>query len=99
MTLKAEESARQLGQEMQSSMENDQNLKGEGAQPKNEENGTESAAAKACSQAVYGLDKLLSNDEEQPQPLRHRSKALRALDFAGTVLVLQPSKPFPPFHL
>ena len=42
-----------------------------------------SLAAMACSQAVDGLDKLLSIEQPLPQPLRHRSKALRALDFAG----------------
>ena len=42
-----------------------------------------SLAARACSQAVDGLDKLLSNEQPLSQPLRHRSKALRALDLAG----------------
>ena len=41
-----------------------------------------SAAARACGQAVDGLDKLLGENEQQSQP-QHRRKALRALDFAG----------------
>ena len=46
-----------------------------------------SVAATACSQALDGLGKLLSTDEQQSQPLRHRSKALRALSFAGMAFV------------
>ena len=45
-----------------------------------------SLAARACSQAVDGLDKLFSNEQPLSQPLRHRSKALRALDFAGVYM-------------
>ena len=41
-----------------------------------------SAAARACGQAVDGLDKLLGENEQQSQP-QHRRKALRALEFAG----------------
>ncbi len=42
-----------------------------------------SLAARACSQALDSLDKLSSNEQLFSQPLRHRSKALRALDLAG----------------
>ena len=63
----------------------EQILDGEGAAD-TVESRSKSVAATACSQALDGLDKLLSTDEQQSQPLRHRSKALRALDIAGKVL-------------
>ena len=67
---------------MQSDMAAERPLNGEGEAERVKER-TQSAAARACSQAVDGLDKLLSTEEQKSQPLRHRSKALRALDFAG----------------
>lgn len=68
---------------MQSEMEAERALNGEG-EVDTVKGRSKSAAARACSQAVDGLDKLLGTDQQQSQPL-HRSKALRALDFAGVV--------------
>lgn len=80
---KALDSARDSDQDMQSDMAAERSLNGE-EETERAEQRTQSAAARACSQAVDGLDKLLSTDAQKSQPLRHRSKALRALDFAGT---------------
>ena len=78
----AVDSALDSGQDMQSDMAAERSLNGEGDNER-VKGRTQSAAARACSQAVDGLDKLLSTDERKSQPLRHRSKALRALDLAG----------------
>ena len=86
MARASESDAKQLKQELQADMEDSQN--GDNyrlSEPESVRMDSKSSVARACSQAVDGLDKLLSSDEPQPQPqpLRHRSKALRALDSAG----------------
>ena len=83
---KAADSAEQSDEAMQSDTGADQILDDEGDTDMLKDR-SRSVAATACSQALDGLDKLLSTDEQQSQPLRHRSKALRALSFAGMAFV------------
>ena len=80
----SEHDAKQLEQELQAEMEDNQNgNRSPLSESESLNRDNKSSVARACSQAVDGLDKLLSSDEPQSQPLRHRSKALRALDSAG----------------
>ena len=80
---KALDSAKESDQGLQSDMGDERALNGE--EEFNTVKGrSKSAAARACSQAVDGLDKLLCADQQQSQP-PHRRKALRALDFAGMI--------------
>ena len=80
----SESDTKQLEQKLQAEMEDNQNgNRSPLSEPESVSIDNNSSVARACSQAVDGLDKLLSSDEPQSQPLRHRSKALRALDSAG----------------
>ena len=80
----SESDAKQLEQESLADMEDSQNgNRSRLSEPESVTMDSKNSVARACSQAVDGLDKLLSSDEPQSQPLRHRSKALRALDSAG----------------
>ena len=80
----SESEAKQLEQEPEADMEDSQNgNRNRLSEPESVVTDSKSSVARACSQAVDGLDKLLSSDKPQSQPLRHRSKALRALDSAG----------------
>ena len=90
----SESDAKQLEQKLQADMEDAQNgNRSPLSEPESVNIDNKSSVARACSQAVDGLDKLLSSDEPQSQPLRHRSKALRALDLAGRhVMVKLPAK-------
>lgn len=82
--LKTGEEARPLGQDMQRSMGGEQNGNATSSTEVDRlKEADEGPAERACNQAVSGLDKLVSGEEIKSQPLRHRSKALRALDFAG----------------
>ena len=81
----SESDAKGLEQNLQADMEDNQNGNRNNplSEPESVRIDSKSSVARACSQAVDGLDKLLSSDEPPSQPLRHRSKALRALDSAG----------------
>ena len=80
----SESDAKQLEQDLQADMEDNKYGNRNGlSEPESVGIDSKSSVARACSQAVDGLDKLLSSDELQPQPLRHRSKALQVLDSAG----------------
>ena len=83
-----ESDAKPLEQKLQADTEDSQNgNRHQLSEPESVSRDNKSSVARACSQAVDGLDKLLSSDEPQSQPLRHRSKALRALDSAGRHVV------------
>lgn len=94
VVIRASESDAKLDQRLQADVEDTHNGNGSPIlEPESVSIDNKSSVARACSQAVDGLDKLLSSDEPQSQPLRHRSKALRALDLAGRlVMVKLPAK-------